>query len=211
MEALEIFNAILKCKKHLYHEENIIMKKCILPLLLILISFSLFPQSRFNAGASLNLGIPVGSFNEVANTGIGGSIIGEYTFNQKISTTLSVSYQNYPGDFGLYAIQGKVIDVSLNSIPVLAGIRYYFAEEFFGTLELGVHFFRVDADVSDLYSDEVYSTKYQAKYGVGIGTGYRYRLAKASVLELSGNYQIVEDDFNSFTVRLGVLILLDNI
>ena len=211
MKAFEIFIAILQCQKNIYHEENKNMKKGFLPLLLILISFSSFPQSRFNAGVSLNLGIPVGSFNEVANTGIGGSIIGEYTFNQKISTTLSVSYQNYPGDFGLYAIQGKVIDVSLNSIPVLAGLRYYLAEEFFGTLEVGVHFFRVDADVSDLYSDEVYSTKYQPKYGGGIGAGYNYRLAKASVLELSGNYQIVEDDFNSFRVRLAILILLDNI
>ncbi len=180
-------------------------------LFIIIIATSLFSQSRFNAGASFNIGFPVGSFNEVANTGIGGSVIGEYQFNKKISATLSVSYQNYPGDFPLYAIQGKVIDVSLNSIPVLVGLRYYLSEEFFANLEGGVHYFRVDADVSDLYSNEVYSTNYIAKYGGGIGVGYRYRLAEASVLEISGLYQLLEDDFNSFSLRIGVLILLDNI
>ena len=211
MEALEIFNAILQCKKHLYHEENKIMKKFFLPLLLILISFSLFPQSRFNAGASFNLGFPTGSFSDIAKTGIGGSILGEYTFNQKISTTLSVSYQNFPGNSEGIAVQGKVIDFSVNSIPVMAGIRYYFSNEFFGMLEAGADFLRLSADIYDVYSSEKISTDYKTKYGGGIGAGYRYRLAEASVLELSGNYQIVEDDFNSFTVRLGVLILLDNI
>ena len=186
-------------------------KNCTLLIFMILLSISTFSQSRFNAGASFNIGFPIGSFNEVANTGVGGSAIGEYAFNQKISATVSVSYQNYPGDFPLYALQGKVINVSLNSVPVLIGVRYYFLKELFGILEGGVHFFRVDTDVSDLYSNEVYSTKYKAKYGGGIGAGYRYRLAQQSVLEFTGIYQFVKDNFNSFSLKLGVLILLDSI
>jgi hypothetical protein len=187
------------------------IKKYFFCLLFFLISFLTFSQSRVNAGASLNIGFPAGYFNEVANTGVGGSVIGEYVFNRKISTTLSVSYQNYPGDFPLYAIQGRVIDVSLNSIPILAGVRYYFSEEFFGALEAGVHFFRVNTDVSDLYSDQVYSTKYLAKYSGGIRAGYRYRLSNESVLEFSSIYQVVEDNFNSVALSLSILILLDNL
>ena len=187
------------------------LKKKIITLLIILLSISIFAQSRFNAGASFNLGFPSGSFSDLAKTGIGGSAIGEFAFNEKVSTTLSASYQNFPGKGEGFAVQGEVYDFSVNAIPVLAGVRYYFSQEFFGTFEAGVHFLRVSADIYDVYSEEKVSTDYQAKYGGGIGAGYRYRLAEPSVLEFSGNYQIVQDDFNSFSLRIGILILLDKI
>ena len=187
------------------------LKKYFIPLLFILVNSLNFSQSQFNAGASFNIGFPTSSFSDIAKTGIGGSMIGEYAFNQKISTTISASYQNYPGDFAQLAIEGKVINVSLNSIPVLIGLRYYFSNGFFGMLEAGAHFFRASADISDLYSSEKLSTDYESKFGGGVGAGYRYRLADASVLEFSGTYQIVEDDFNSVALRIGILILLDNI
>ncbi|HEY6625765.1 MAG TPA: hypothetical protein VIZ21_02310, partial [Ignavibacteriaceae bacterium] len=61
------------------------------------------------------------------------------------------------------------------------------------------------------YSEEKISTDYEAKYGGGIGVGYRYRLAEPSILEISSNYQLVQDNYNSFSIRIGILILLDNI
>ena len=177
----------------------------------ILITTSIFAQSRFNAGASFNIGFPTGSFSDLAKTGIGGSAIGEFTFNEKLSITLSASYQNFPGKGEGFAVQGEVYDFSVNAIPVLAGVRYYFSQEIFGTFEAGVHFLRVTADIYDVYSEEKISTDYEAKYGGGIGAGYRYRLAEPSVLEISGNYQLVQDELNSISLRIGILILLDNI
>jgi hypothetical protein len=177
----------------------------------VLIGTSLFGQSRFNAGASFNIGFPTGSFSDLAKTGIGGSAIGEFAFSEKVSVTLSASYQNFPGKGEGFAVQGEVYDFSVNAIPILAGVRYYFSQEFFGTFEAGVNFLRVSADIYDVYSEEKVSTDYQAKYGGGIGVGYRYRLAEPSVMEISGNYQLVQDDFNSFSLRIGILILLDNI
>ena len=187
------------------------LKKKIITLLIILLSTSIFAQSRFNAGASFSIGFPTGTFSDLAKTGIGGSAIGEFAFNEKVSATLSASYQNFPGDGEAFAYQGKAYDFSVNAIPILAGVRYYFSQEFFGTFEAGVHFLRVSADIYDVYSEEKVSTDYQAKYGGGIGAGYRYRLAEPSVLEFSGNYQIVQDEFNSFSLRIGILILLDKI
>ncbi|MCW8960146.1 MAG: hypothetical protein OQK29_01200, partial [Ignavibacteriaceae bacterium] len=87
----------------------------------------------------------------------------------------------------------------------------YFSNEFFGMLEAGVDLLRVSADIYDVYNNEKISTDYQSKFGGGIGIGYRYILAEPSVFELLGNYQFVEDDFNSFAIKMGVLILLDNI
>lgn len=186
------------------------MKKFFL-LLSLLLASTLTAQIHFNTGASFNIGIPTGSFSDLVETGIGGSIIGELVFSDKLSATISGSYQNFPGKGEGFAVQGKVIDFSIQAIPVLAGVRYYFVNDIFGFAETGVHFLRVTADIYDVYSEEKVSTDYEAKYAGGIGIGYRYQLAAPSVFELSGAYQIVQDDFNSFTIRLGVLILLDNI
>ena len=178
---------------------------------MFLIHSTSFSQSKFNAGASFNLGVPVGSFNDITNTGIGGSIIGEYAFSNSISFTLSVSYQNFPGDFNKFAVGGKTYDVSVNSIPLLAGVRYYFNEMIFGSLETGAHFFRVSADVSDIYNKEKLSTEFESKFGAGAGAGLRYQLAQQSVFELSAFFNYVTDDLNSISLRAAVLILLDKL
>jgi len=190
---------------------KLMSKKYFITLLIILVNVVTFPQSRFNAGASFNIGFPIGSFSDLAQTGIGGSAIGEFAFSEKISATLSASYQNFPGKGEGFAVQGEVYDFTVNAIPVLAGVRYYISPEFFGAFEVGVHFLRVSADIYDVYSEENISTDYEAKFGGGIGAGYRYRLAEPSVLEISGIYQLVQDDFNSFALRIGILILLDKI
>lgn len=186
------------------------MKKIIL-LIIFLSSVTVFCQSKFVAGASFNVGFPTGSFSNEAKTGIGGSLIGEYFFSNEFSTTLSVSYQNYPGNFPELAVQGKVLNVSINSIPVVLGGRYYFQDGAFTTLELGSYFFRLNVDASDLYTDDKYSTDYEAKFGGAFGFGYRFNLSDQSAMEFDGLYQIIQDDLNSVSLRLGIFIFLDKI
>jgi hypothetical protein len=186
------------------------MKK-IITLIFVLTSFSIFSQSKFVAGASFNVGFPTGSFANDAETGIGGSLIGEYFFSEEYSVLFSVSYQNYPGNFEDIAVQGKILDISVSSIPVVVGGRYYIEEGVFTTIELGSYFFRVNVEASDIYTDEKYSSEYEAKFGGGFGLGYRFNLSEQSVMEFDGVYQIVEDNLNSVSLRLGILILLDKI
>jgi hypothetical protein len=186
------------------------MKKLIL-LLVIIPSIIIYSQSKFVAGASFNVGFPTGSFSKEATTGIGGSIIGEYFINKNFSTLLTVSYQNFPGNFPQVAVQGMVLDASFNSIPVVAAGRYYFGEGAFAALELGCYFFRLSVDASDLYNDERYKSEYQAKFGGALDLGYRFNLSEQSAMEFTGAYQIVQDDFSSFALRLGILIYLDRI
>ena len=197
----------------IHFKNNLLLMKKILLLsfLLILISTISFSQSKFNAGASFNLGVPVGSFADITNTGIGGSIIGEYVVSNRVSIILSVSYQNFPGDFNKFAVGGKTYDVSVNSIPLLAGARYYFTPTFFGLIETGAHLFRVSADVSDIYNKDKLSTEYETKFGAGAGAGLRYQLSDQSVFELSGVFNYVTDDLNSIALRAAILILLDKL
>jgi len=186
------------------------MKKIILTILFISTT-TVIGQSRFVAGASFNVGFPTGSFSNEAKTGIGGSVIGEYFFSKEFSTTLSVSYQNYPGNISQIAVQGMVLDFSINSIPVVLGARYYVNDGVFATLELGSYFFRVNVDASTLYSSDKYSSDYQSKFGGAFGFGYRFALSEQSAMEFDGVYQIVEDNLNSVALRLGILIYLDKI
>lgn len=188
------------------------MKRFSLILLLIAVTgiYNL-AQSRFNAGASFNLGMPVGSFSDIVKTGIGGSLIGEYSINSKVSLTLSVSYQNFDSNLDRIAAGGAAYDFSVNSIPILAGAKYFFNPAFFGTVEAGVHLYRVSADVYTGFAKESLSTSFTSKFGAGAGAGFRIQLAEQSVFELSGLINLVEDDLNSVLFRASIMILLDKL
>jgi hypothetical protein len=186
------------------------MKKFIL-LFLLLSGAAIYCQSKWVAGASFNVGFPTGSFADNAKTGIGGSIIGEYFFNKNFSTMLTVSYQNFPGNFPEVAVQGVVLDASFNSIPVVLAGRYYFAEGAFAAIEIGSYFFRLKIQASDNYQQEEHPTDYSAKFGGALDLGYRFNLSNQSAMEFTGAYQIVQDDYSSFALRLGILIFLDKI
>ena len=177
----------------------------IITLLLLQDSFS---QSKFNLGASFNVGLPVGDLFNLVKTGIGGSINSEYRFSDKISATFAVYYYSYKSKILTIAIGGSTYDFSIDAIPVIAGARYYIDESFFSTVELGLHFMRVSADV---YLGDNLSTDYKTKYGIGVGAGYRIDLAETSVFEISGVYQYLQDNFSSISLRATVVILISNL
>lgn len=170
-----------------------------------------FGQSKFNGGASFNLNIPIGSFNDYAKTGIGGSIIFEYVFNEKISATVLGSYNSFNSEIPLLAVGGATYKISITSIPVLAGIRYYFNPNAFGIVIVGSTFLRANADVSNIYSKEKLSTDYNSKISAGIGGGFRTNLSEQSVFEISGVYQYVQDDFSTISLSASVIILFGNL
>jgi hypothetical protein len=167
-----------------------------------------YSQSKFNIGGSFNVGIPVGDLSDIAKTGIGGSVNSEYRFGDKISATFAVYYYSYPSKVPTIAVGGSTYDFRIDAIPVIAGARYYLNDSFFGTVEAGAHFSRVSADV---YLGDNLSTDYKAKYGIGVGGGYRIRLAEPSVFEITAVYQYVEDNLSSISLRATILILTGNL
>lgn len=190
---------------------NYIYRLVIIISLLIAHNPLIFSQSGFSTGASFNIGFPVGAFNDIAKTGIGGSAIAEYGFNNEFSATFSISIQSFGTKVPRFATGGSAIDLSITSIPVLLGVRYYFTPAIFLMAEGGTHFFRANADIYKVYNKQQLSTDYEAKFGAGLGGGIRYRIAYASLLEFSGVYQYVTDDLNSIALRISVMILLNNI
>jgi hypothetical protein len=182
--------------------------KYLIFILLLIIFSECYSQSKFNLGASFNLGIPTGNFSNLAKTAIGGSINSEYVFSDKLSATFAVYYHSYTSEIPKFAVGGVTYKIFIDAIPVIVGLKYYLNNEFFGTIEAGAHFMRVRADV---YLGDNLSTEYEPKYGGGIGIGYRISLAEASAFELTGVYQIVQDNLDSFSLRATVLVLLGNL
>lgn len=180
-------------------------------LVLLFFITTALSQSKFNLGASFNVNFPVGSFNGIAKTGVGGSILGEYVFTEKISAVISGSFNSYNSTIPRVAVGGSTYDFYLTSIPVLAGVRYYFQQNIFGTIEAGVNILRASADVSDIFSEERLSTDYDSKISGGIGGGMRFDLSEQSVFELAGFYRYVEHDFSTVSLSAAVIILLGNL
>jgi hypothetical protein len=167
-----------------------------------------FSQSKFNVGASFNIGNPIGDFYDIAKTAIGGSINSEYVFSDNISATFAVYYYSYSSKIPTIAIDGSTFDFSVEAIPVILGLKYFHNKSFFGTVEAGVHIMRVKADV---YLGDNLSTDFETKFGAGFGLGYRIQLAEASLVEVTGVYQYVQDDLSSISLRATILVLLGNL
>lgn len=92
----------------------------------------------FSAGAELAL--PVGDFKDGYKFGLGATIQGEYPAAEKIGITLSAGYLSFTGK--TFEFMGeKYKNEAQGVIPVLAGARYYFAENIFAHAQAGVSFF----------------------------------------------------------------------
>jgi len=182
-------------------------KLFILALTVFFVSES-FSQSKFNAGASFNISVPLGEFSDIAKTGIGGSINSEYVFSDELSATFAVYYYSYSSKIPTIAIDGSTYDFSFEAIPIILGLKYFFNKSFFGTFEAGAHIMRAKADV---YNGDNLSTDFEIKFGAGLGLGYRMQLAEASLFEITGVYQYVQDDLSSISLRATVLVLFGNL
>lgn len=51
----------------------------------------------------------------------------------------------------------------------------------------------------------------RTKFGAGLGLGYRMQLAEASLFEITGVYQYVQNDLSSISLRATILVLLGNL
>lgn len=107
-------------------------------LLLLTAVAGLFAFSSVNAQTrtpKMSLGaefaFPMGDFGDFMNFGYGGSLQYQHPVAESLSVTGSAGYINFQSK--------EVLGVKVNSgaIPVKAGARYYFGENFFAAGEIG--------------------------------------------------------------------------
>ncbi|WP_432713334.1 hypothetical protein [Pedobacter sp.] len=85
-------------------------------------------------GVGVEFGLPVGNFGDIYNLGVGGSLV----YQVPVAANL-----NFTGSAGYISFKSKEmagLTHSFGTIPVKAGLRYFFAENFYGGAELGAAF-----------------------------------------------------------------------
>ena len=89
-------------------------------------------------GIGVEFGLPVGDFGDVYNLGVGGSLVYQHPLATNLNFTGSAGYINFSNE------DNALVKVNAAAIPVKAGIRYFFAENFYGGAELGAAFYTGD-------------------------------------------------------------------
>jgi opacity protein-like surface antigen len=85
-------------------------------------------------GVGVEFGLPVGDFGDVYNLGVGGSLLYQHPLSGNLNFTASAGYISFSNE------DNALIDIKTAAIPVKAGLRYFFAENFYGGAELGAAF-----------------------------------------------------------------------
>ena len=121
-------------------------------------------------GVGVEFGLPVGDFGDVYNLGVGGSLLYQAPVASNLNLTLNAGYMSFESKevlgFGL---------PNYSAIPVKAGVRYFFAENFYGGAELGAAFFTGD------YSGTAFA------YSPGIGV--EFPVANKASVDLGVRYE----------------------
>jgi len=186
-------------------------------LTIIIASFSLShinAQSPFRAGASFNVVFPSGDYTKIAYSGIGGSVVADYSLSPQWQLILSSSYSSLKSKIPQIGIDSKAIDFSINSIDFLFGGRYNFNYSFFVLAKSGISYIKLHANIYDSPSnseDEV-SSDYESYFSASFGGGYRFNLAKdKSDFELAAIYNYTKGDiinFNRYLLKASLLLYL---
>ncbi len=92
-------------------------------------------------GAGLVVSLPMGSFGDAANMGVGGTAAFELNFAPQISGVGQLGYISYGTDSK---------NTSFSTVPLLVGIKYYVVPgtDFYGIGQLGLNFFSTSTENS---------------------------------------------------------------
>ncbi len=106
------------------------MKKLFLVATFVVAGFIGAQAQEFQFGAGIKAAAPIGDFGKVSSFGLGVEAQGEYMFSSNISGVGSLGYTHYfeKNDSGA---DGGIV-------PILAGLRFYAAPEFFIGAKAGV-------------------------------------------------------------------------
>lgn len=101
-------------------------------------------QGKISFGVGADVALPIGSFGDTQNIGIGGTAKVYYPVNNMLSLTGTAGYMTFGGK-EITSIGGTKIKAgSWNMVPVVVGGRYYFGPEggtrFYGGVDLGIIF-----------------------------------------------------------------------
>ncbi len=173
---------------------------------LLCMATAAYGQGKIGLSAMGGMTLPVGDFGNVYDSGIGGKGILFFQLSPGIEVTGTVGYLKWEDDFELY-------EHTLTSIPLLAGLRYYFgggAYAPYATVEGGFHFLKSKGTQN---GQVIYESDREDFFGYGAGAGLLFRAGDNLFIDLGVMFNSITDseiedytsDFLSFMlgVRFG--------
>jgi outer membrane protein W len=145
------------------------MSKILVAIVVCALVFSV-SQSSAESKMALSVGgdvlLPMGTFGDVASTGFGGSVRGQYDINPMFSAGLTVGYYTWSGK----DVAGVTLP-NFKGVPVRVFGKYYFMPadqkmRVYGIAELGFFFASVSATVGGV---SVSASETDFNYAPGVG------------------------------------------
>ncbi len=170
-------------------------------LLLSGISFSQTNPMYF--GGALNLGLPVGTFGDIAGMGIGVTGQFEMKFTPNLIGTGTIGYMKWGGkDFGTGTY-------SISTVPILVGAKYYFTPTapVYGMANLGITILSQSIDfknsIYNQYLGSISGSTSSSEFTFAIGGGYEVPLTPTIILDLNAAFNIISNA-NYIGIKAGV-------
>lgn len=166
------------------------MKKVLVVLvaLLCLVGIS-NAQSKFGVSAQGVLSLPMGDFGNGFKTGFGATGTVTYMATKELDVVATFGYLTYTSKASS--------DATFSTMPILGGIRYYFANKDFKpylTAQAGI--FSSKAKVK-IFGFEVESTS--SDFGFVGGAGFLYKLGNKLNLDVTATFNSISSSGSSTT------------
>jgi len=119
--------------------------KLLLFVMLVALTFSVKAQTNddtpFKIGVGAMIGLPVGDFGDMASLAYGFDLMGEYAVAPSVALTLSIGYVDFSKKSEWKDLEDELnTKLKLGMIPVLAGAKFYFSDQIYGSAQIGLSF-----------------------------------------------------------------------
>lgn len=175
------------------------MKK-ILIVVLALVCFTSInhaQKKKMFIGGGVEVALPQGDMGDAYTLGYGATANFEMEFSNQLVGVATVGYLMWSADEDAW---GSNVDVTVGSIPILGGVKYYFNKKggFYVLGQAGLYMTSGSAEVSGvkIYDDS------SSDFAIRAGGGYEMPIGKTAMLDISAFYNIISDA-NNIGVRVG--------
>jgi opacity protein-like surface antigen len=192
--------------------------KQFLSVLLLAVLFAGFinAQGKIALGVQGGVALPIGDMEKAYELGFGGQANFAYHISPMIDIMGSIGYftwsgktQELPNVLGTGTVTSE--GGKLSSVPVFAGIRYYFGKGKFNpyvTGELGLHFETIEVPTNVII---VNGSTTGSDLGYGVGAGFLYQLGPKLDLDVNAKYSAIAREsatLSYINILAGVLLAL---
>lgn len=180
------------------------MKKA-LSILLLSLGLLAYSESKAQMQLGLDLGpsLPIGDFNDYADTGLGFKFIFKYFFDDNLALMANLGYSNFDNEDNDFFGRGRD-RFDFNILPININIEYYFeGDKVQPYLSGGLGIYSLSIGDDDIFDDNRYSS---TEVGLDLGGGLVFPIKDKIYLSGDLKFHLIE---NASFIGLNFGVLFD--